>query len=627
MIANRLTDLLIVTLLALTGPSVSALELGQDCVNPVGEAGTCVLFRECQPLIDIYNKPVNTPDDTQFLTESRCGVFEHLNANCVTPVGEPGKCILFRECEPLVAIYSKPLSTHEDTQFLMQSRCGALQRKTLVSFGAEQIVCCGLLEAWTASSTAQPNDEQTAPRNVKEPCIDPAGKPGKCISIRDCEPLLHVLLRQAEVSQSERMFLTRSRCNFEGRQPLVCCADPSPNEASPLPSPPRCGVREATRLIGGQLTQLDDYPWAALIEYEKPDGNTGFHCGGTLINQNHILTAAHCVSSLPAGWSVHRVRLGEWDLSATLDCEYDYCNGPPIDANVSKIIVHEGYAGRNGSFNHDIAIIRLEQEVDFSSQNAPVFPICLPIAQSIRRKNLWDTYSTIVGWGKTPTSDGISKKLMVDLGAKAFQECSSLQERSEKGQSNQMCTLGKRHEREICSADSGGGLTRFLNGFQYLIGIAGIGEHKCGTVDTPAQGQRCINPAGQPGKCIPFRECSSLLSIYSKGFTSPEESRFLAASRCGEKDRRSLVSTVCCASEQPARTNSLPVSPQCGVQLTDRIVGGQSTELEEFPWTALIEYRKPTSGYDFNCGGSLINARYTLTAAHCVQSLPPGWQL
>ena len=45
-------------------------------MNPVGEAGKCVLFRECQPLVDIYNKPVNTPDDTQFLTESRCGLYE-----------------------------------------------------------------------------------------------------------------------------------------------------------------------------------------------------------------------------------------------------------------------------------------------------------------------------------------------------------------------------------------------------------------------------------------------------------------------------------------------------------------------------------------------------------------------
>lgn len=64
MIGNRVINLLIVATLALAGQTVLALELGQDCVNPVGEAGKCVLFRECQPLVDIYNKPVNTPDDT-----------------------------------------------------------------------------------------------------------------------------------------------------------------------------------------------------------------------------------------------------------------------------------------------------------------------------------------------------------------------------------------------------------------------------------------------------------------------------------------------------------------------------------------------------------------------------------
>ncbi|XP_001237510.2 CLIP domain-containing serine protease B4-like [Anopheles gambiae] len=314
-------------------------------------------------------------------------------------------------------------------------------------------------------------------------CINPAGEPGKCISIRECEPLLHVLLHKAEVSAKERTFLIKSRCSMHERQPWVCCAGPPPDEQNPLPSPPHCGVRTNTRLIGSQFTQLDDYPWTALIEYEKPDGSTGFHCGGTLINQGHILTAAHCVSTLPAGWKVHGVRLGEWDLSEALDCELNYCNNAPVDLKISKIMIHEGYDALNGSSSHDIALIRFEQQVNFSDT---IKPICLPLAESIRSKNMTDGISTVVGWGKSQSSAGVPKRLKLNLNVSDYRVCSALFVRPEEVQPSQLCALREESNNELCSADSGAGLERFFYGFQYLTGIAGSGEHKCGRGNIPS---------------------------------------------------------------------------------------------------------------------------------------------
>lgn len=62
-----------------------------------------------------------------------------------------------------------------------------------------------------------------------------------------------------------------------------------------------------------------------------------------------------------------------------------------------------------------------------------------------------------------------------------------------------------------------------------------------------------------------------------------------------------------------------PDKNECGFEsLYRRILGGMEASLEDFPWYALLEYRRNNGSRVFNCGGSLINSRYVLTAAHCV---------
>jgi secreted trypsin-like serine protease len=71
-----------------------------------------------------------------------------------------------------------------------------------------------------------------------------------------------------------------------------------------LTSTEECPLQEHfNRIVGGSEAPIGEYPWLAVLGYSGKNVYTGtitgrdkWQCGGSLIGDQYVLTAAHCVN-------------------------------------------------------------------------------------------------------------------------------------------------------------------------------------------------------------------------------------------------------------------------------------------------------------------------------------------
>lgn len=86
-------------------------------------------------------------------------------------------------------------------------------------------------------------------------------------------------------------------------------------------------------------------------------------CGGTIINERYILTAAHCLTTL--GKNPIKVRVGEYNLNTDPDCYApNACAPGHQEIEINRTILHPYYDSTTS--RNDIGLIRLARPLNFS---------------------------------------------------------------------------------------------------------------------------------------------------------------------------------------------------------------------------------------------------------------------
>lgn len=201
------------------------------------------------------------------------------------------------------------------------------------------------------------------------------------------------------------------------------------------------------RIVGGRDASIEEYPWQITLR-RKASANAPFKhsCGGSILNENIILTAAHCV--------VNRVAKDYIVVAGTSH----KTGGDGVVTRVSKIVWHERY---NGSiYDNDVALLLLQSPLPLNGFS--ISPVSLgseaPKAGQV---------VTITGWGAL-VEGGVSPEILqsVDIPIVSNEEC-AVKYNPSPILDSMICAGIPVGGKDSCQGDSGGPLV--IRNVQYGI--------------------------------------------------------------------------------------------------------------------------------------------------------------
>jgi len=261
----------------------------------------------------------------------------------------------------------------------------------------------------------------------------------------------------------------------EPTKPTKPTKPPGPSPNGTITGQCECGIaNKFTKIVNGKPTEQHEYPWqVGLMPFKMAKYP---FCGGSIISNKEIMTAAHCTAGKRPSdvW----VMVGGHKLGSLMTKEQR--------VEVCGIKNHPGYNPR--TTNNDFAILVLCSELEFGREVAPV---CLPTEKGLGQ-GYEGKLSIVSGWGTTESGGrqpDILQDVMVDT--MSNEKCTNSQTVYQDGQITSAMICAAAPDKDSCQGDSGGplitnmGPTSFLYPKSYfLIGVVSWG-YGCAQANAP----------------------------------------------------------------------------------------------------------------------------------------------
>lgn len=214
-------------------------------------------------------------------------------------------------------------------------------------------------------------------------------------------------------------------------------------------------VSESTRIVGGTESTPHTRPYQASVQ----SSNGSHFCGGSIVGQDLILTAAHCMEGVNGDSPDMQVRVGAHSLT----------DGSGEAIKVAKAYTNQEYP----NLSKDVAILKLEKAI--SDPNAKVIQLA---DQAFVDANISAGTDLVVsGWGTLSYGGQAPEKLMeVTVPFVTNEVCNSSEAYGGQVQDTEMCAGFKEGGKDSCQGDSGGPLVFQRNGEFVQVGVVSWGD-------------------------------------------------------------------------------------------------------------------------------------------------------
>ncbi|XP_017537277.2 mast cell tryptase-like [Pygocentrus nattereri] len=253
------------------------------------------------------------------------------------------------------------------------------------------------------------------------------------------------------------------------------------------------------KIVGGETANSNAWPWQVSIQYRA-----GHFCGGSLINNNWILSAAHCFQSSNTNYAAAlTIYLGMASLQGI--------NSNSQIRSVSRIIIHPSYS--TSSHDNDIALLQLTSSVTYTDY---VQPACLAAAGSSLGGG---TLVWVTGWGDIGNSVSLpfpQNLREVEVPVVTNSDC--IASYGSSVTSNMICAGLTEGGKDSCQGDSGGPMVIKQDAGWTQVGIVSFG-YNCAEPNFPgvytrvSKYQNWINTytsSNQPGYVTVITSSASL---------------------------------------------------------------------------------------------------------------------